>query len=124
MAESVPLGLLQVSKYDRDGCRVICVSGEVDLTTVHLLSTELDALDEANRFVVLDLRNVTFIDSTGLHAILVARVAARKSARVLVIDPSPAFSRLVTAAGVEAELELLPRESSSKLRRSLVSSAN
>lgn len=106
-AERVPLGLLDVETYDVDGCRVIVASGEVDLTTVHLLKTEFDAIEEANRVIVLDLSNVSFIDSTGLHAILEARSAARNTARLFVIDPSPAFSRLVEAARMEAEFEVL-----------------
>ena len=66
------------------------VAGELDIAT----SPELDlVLREAllvARLVVLDLRDVEFIDSSGVHAIVTASNRARTTARRLVILRAPA----------------------------------
>jgi anti-sigma B factor antagonist len=61
----------------RDCVRVIPV-GELDIATVDTLHAEVVALRERgfNR-VVLDLRQVRFIDSTGLRLVLELDAAAR-----------------------------------------------
>lgn len=61
------------------------VAGELDTVTAPELEVALrDALLLA-RLVVLDLRDVAFIDSAGVHAIVNANVRARALARRLVV---------------------------------------
>lgn len=52
--------------------RVVLVPrGEIDLSTVNLVRAALDELEEAGfRRIVLDLRGVTFIDSSGLRVVI------------------------------------------------------
>ena len=55
---------------ERDIVRV-CPSGEVDLATVGRIRERVDELTSAGfRHVVIDLRGVTFLDSTGLRLLL------------------------------------------------------
>jgi anti-anti-sigma factor len=70
----------------------VCVhaAGELDIATTPSLELALrDALLEA-RLVVLDLRDLAFIDSTGIHAIVNATIRAREGTRRLVILRGPA----------------------------------
>jgi anti-anti-sigma factor len=52
------------------GARVVSVSGQLDLASSGRLSSLLDRLSVERSALVLDLTDCTFIDSTGLAAIL------------------------------------------------------
>jgi anti-sigma B factor antagonist len=52
-------------------------TGEVDLATAPDLVAEFEfALDQISKNIVVDLTNVTFIDSSGLAALVRARITA------------------------------------------------
>ena len=70
----------------RDGVARIHAHGELDLETVPLLERALEAIDrlELTR-VVLDFRDLRFVDSTGVHAILRAHTRATENGSVLVV---------------------------------------
>lgn len=77
---------------------VVEVAGELDLQAVPLL----DELGSDPRFVTLDLHGVTFMDCSGLHALVNARsraVAAGGSLRVAA--PSREVQRLLRLTGLE-----------------------
>jgi anti-sigma B factor antagonist len=63
----------------RDGRVVVAPRGELDMATVPRLDQELErhVRDGAGKTVVLDLRALTFMDSSGLH--LTARWAQESS---------------------------------------------
>jgi anti-sigma B factor antagonist len=53
---------------------VIALAGDIDLTSAPTFSSYIDgALDAGERRVVLDMSEVTFIDSMGLQVLVVAR---------------------------------------------------
>jgi len=58
---------------------VVEVVGEVDMATSPQLAQALEAAPDAIRRVVVDLSEVSFLDSSGLNALVVARrsLAAR-----------------------------------------------
>ena len=54
-----------------DPGRVLKVSGEVDIQTSTILDEHVQrALDEGASFLVVDLGDVTFLDSTGLSVLI------------------------------------------------------
>jgi anti-sigma B factor antagonist len=56
----------------------VCPVGEIDLDTVSQVRDRLDELTSAGfRRLILDLRGVTFLDSTGLRLVLETDAAAR-----------------------------------------------
>lgn len=65
-------------KSEPDATAVI-VRGDVDLTTVAQLAEELHSATEERRDVVIDLAGVTFIDSTGVRALVEAYRSARQA---------------------------------------------
>ena len=96
-SEALPEPFSVETRPDRR--RVLVVPrGELDLATVDAVSREIDEL-VARGFeqIVIDLRGVSFMDSTGLR--LVIRHSAREDARVSVIDGSDAISRLFDLTG-------------------------
>jgi anti-sigma B factor antagonist len=71
----------------RDTVRLI-PAGELDIATVGQLQSELDDLIEAGLGqIVIDLRGVEFIDSTGLHLLVEAHERANHEAWQLAIVP-------------------------------------
>ena len=62
--------LFKVRREARDGGVVVIASGEIDLASSPELRAALLAPDAQAPNVVLDLREVTFIDSSGLGVIV------------------------------------------------------
>jgi anti-sigma B factor antagonist len=68
----------------------VVMQGELDMATSRLLEEELVQIaDGSAERVVLDLRNLTFMDSTGLCVILRADARAREAGRTLVVVRGP-----------------------------------
>jgi anti-sigma B factor antagonist len=70
----------------RDGVARISAYGELDLETVPLLERTLEAVDQLEPArVVVDFTDLSFVDSTGVHAILRAHTRATENGNVLVV---------------------------------------
>lgn len=64
------------------------VRGELDMSTTPQLTAAVDAAaDEPVKTVVLDLRGVTFIDSSGLRVLVLSGRNLAASDRVLQVGP-------------------------------------
>ena len=75
-AKPETFGRLQVTVANRDSYVLVTVAGEVDVTTgTELREPLLDLVEQRKLRHVVDLREVTFLDSTGL-GILVSLGAA------------------------------------------------
>jgi anti-sigma B factor antagonist len=75
-----------------DDTRPVRLVGEIDLSTVADLRAVLDALPEDGRVVALDLADVSFMDSSGLHA-FEAYAQRLDGSRPLVLENAPAHVR-------------------------------
>ena len=76
------------------------LSGELDLAAAPRLAAVLEDALASAWLVVVDLRDLTFIDSSGLAVIRAADDRARRSERRLVLIRGPAqVSRLIDLAG-------------------------
>ena len=83
------------------------VAGELDIATVPQLERTLDKEELQARLVVLDLRELAFIDGFGVHAIVKASRGAREASRRLVLLRGPPnVDRLFTLTGSSSELEI------------------
>jgi anti-anti-sigma factor len=65
----------------------VSACGELDLSTAPQLAEVLRHEIDLGRDVLLDLSAVSFIDSSGLHAIISAAHAARSRGRELTLHP-------------------------------------
>jgi anti-anti-sigma factor len=75
--------------------------GELDIATAPELIAMLTRLRRLGRAVALDLAEVTFIDSTGLTALIDAHRDAESEGRQFSVRrASPAVRRVVELAGV------------------------
>jgi anti-sigma B factor antagonist len=85
------------------------VSGEIDPATAPRLAGEVQALvfTGAPRELVIDLSGVTFIDSTGLRAVIEIHNLMRDRGGKLVLEnPSEKARRILDITGLTEHLEL------------------
>ena len=90
------------------------VTGELDVATAPILARALSQADTRAQRVVLDLRELTFIDSSGVHVIIDASRRATASGRALVLVRGPEHIDrvlfLTGAADRQAIVDLHPGE--------------
>lgn len=65
-------GHLEIWLERDEGLVVIGVAGEVDIETAEQFASSLRSAPTGDEVVILDLRDVPFMDSSGLKALLVA----------------------------------------------------
>ena len=84
------------------GTTVVRPRGAIDLATAQQFRAELDACSGA---VVLDLAGVTFLDSSGLHAILATHRRLNDTGSFVLRDPQSNVRRAIKVVGIEHLLE-------------------
>jgi anti-sigma B factor antagonist len=84
------------------------VSGELDLATTPQLEQQVKAvLGDGARSVVVDLANLTFIDSTGLRLLLALSQQAREDGwKLLIVKPSEQMQTILKITGTGTELPI------------------
>jgi anti-sigma B factor antagonist len=94
-------------RHDRDAVW-IRLGGELDLVSSTQLKQDLRNAVATQRLIVVDLRDLAFMDSAGLHAIVDADNRARVSGSRLVLIRGPAqIDRLFELVGVSDRLEIV-----------------
>ena len=89
-----------VAQHRLGDIRVVVPKREIDFLTAPMLVAELDhAIDEGTSKVVVDLCDVTFMDSSGAHALLEA------SKRLRALDRG--FSVICVRGSISRLLEIL-----------------
>ena len=89
-----------------DGPSDIRLAGEVDLSSVAQLEEALAAAAVTREPVTIDLAGVTFIDSTGLHAIVRFALSSNGQGPVVLRNPPPMAVRLLEIVGVSSMPEI------------------
>lgn len=99
-------GLTINSRELSNGWWAIGVEGEVDLATVDALQGAIDdAYERHTADVVVDLTQSTFMDSTGLKALVMANRRFAKGGRSFAIAVSGGpVSRLIDLSGVDTTI--------------------
>jgi anti-anti-sigma factor len=96
-----------VVEYQGRGAAHVQVIGELDIATAAKLVEALNAALSNARLVVVDLSRLTFIDCTGLGAIVAVHDRARRSQRTLVLSSVTAqVKRLLDITGTAARFEI------------------
>jgi anti-anti-sigma factor len=84
------------------------LGGELDLAGVGKLDQELAGSENAIATLIIDLREVEFIDSSGLRAVLLADRRAREQGRRCVVVRGPeAVDRVFRITGCDQRLEIV-----------------
>jgi anti-anti-sigma factor len=82
--------------------RTLCVVGDIDIATVDQLLTSARAcLDDSTDSCEIDLAGVTFMDSSGLGALVrIRNLAHEQGKRVLLTNVPASVSRLFEVTGL------------------------
>lgn len=86
----------------------ITVAGEVDIQTSPILEEQLVALlDQGLSSVIVDLDQVTFLDSTGLSVLIAGLKRCQTAGGTLrVVSPQPNVRRVFAITGLAEAFEL------------------
>jgi anti-sigma B factor antagonist len=100
-SEQLPPPDLEVDLLVRDGVAVVVADGEIDLATRERFEACLESALAGREPILIDLCDVSFVDSSGLRALLHARSrsAADDRALGLVCPPDGVVARLLQISG-------------------------
>ena len=86
----------------------VSLEGELDLSNVLHVEEEIRRVEKRRPSLVLDLRRLRFIDSTGLRVIVSAHQRARNQGRRLkIVQGGDAVKRLFRLSGLERRFEFV-----------------
>ena len=87
--------------------RVVVISGEIDLAVADDLRATLTKGVDSSTALVIDMSEVTFIDSTGISALVAAaRRARERGGWIRLAGPQRSPRRVLTIAGVDSLLPI------------------
>lgn len=90
------------------GVARVTLTGELDMLTATEFAEALSTAIHDSVLVIVDLSGLTFIDSSGLHAILTAHAHVRGSDCRLVLIPGPRqVQRTFEITGIEERFEFV-----------------
>ena len=86
--------------------------GELDLATAPILERAFDEAfgDDRAVMIVVDLTELAFMDSTGLHLLLQMTEACEEADRLRVVNGSGAIVQLLDISGVRDLLPIIPHD--------------
>ena len=99
-----------ISTTEIDGRAHVTVRGELDLATAPELEDVLTERIDQSQEVVVDLRGLEFMDSSGIPVLVAAHArAGRTGMRVFIVRPAPgsAVGKIVDVSGLDRELNIL-----------------
>jgi anti-sigma B factor antagonist len=105
--------LLVVRRTREGGVERLKPIGELDIATAPILELAFDSVlgDADARMIVLDLTELAFIDSSGLHVVLRMAEACNDADRLRVVNGSRAVERLFDVSGVRDRLPIIASDS-------------
>ena len=103
-------GLLLIRSARDGNRRLISLCGEIDLANAHVAETALrEAVEEEPEQIVVDMRELSFIDSTGIACLVSFLRDDEKSDRLRFIhSPFSAVARVLQVTGVDTKLREAP----------------
>jgi anti-sigma B factor antagonist len=97
---------MRITTSTSDGVTVLEVAGEVDLSSAdQLRDTAIAALTPYGGTLRIDLAGVTFMDSTGLRALMAIYEYAGDQHRVLIQNPRRNVQRILEITGLDQIFE-------------------
>lgn len=98
----------EATRSSRSGAAVVALAGECDLSVRDKLTGVLLTAVAESRVVVVDLAGLTFLDSSGIHALVRAHQAAlREGGNLYAVRAGGVVAELLDLTGV-AELLRVP----------------
>jgi anti-sigma B factor antagonist len=108
---------LELSQHD-EAVR-LSLAGELDISSALTLEEELRRIEEETRprLLILDLRKLKFLDSTGLRLILGAHARAlKRGGKLSIVQGSDAVRRIFRLTGMAEKLNVFDDVSAAEAR--------
>lgn len=92
----------KVTSRDENDCRIIAISGEVDMDSSPQLRDEIQRALKAAKCLKLDLKDVKYLDSSGI-AILIQglKLAQKEEVDYRLLDPSTQVRAVIELAQLQ-----------------------
>ena len=105
------MSLFQIQTSDEPYGFRAALSGEIDLSTIEDVESGVrEAIADKNGVVALDLREVSFLDSSGLRLLLQLHKDLDEAGRRLVVVQGPRrVARVFELTGAQDQLEIVER---------------
>lgn len=99
----------EITIAERDGSVHVALRGELDISTAQRLEDDLRRLEaERPACLVLDLQELTFMDSTGLRLLIMADSRAREEGRRLaIVKGNDMVQRVMRLTRLDERLDLV-----------------
>jgi anti-sigma B factor antagonist len=109
-SERGPSGeLLRFEREYAQGAVLFHFSGDIDLSNVPLLWSNLKAACEDGHNVIVDLSGVTYMDSTGLKALLDCHnIFLERGQRLAIADPPTVLLKILNTVGLRNSIPIFP----------------
>ena len=100
---------LELTTTGREGGARVALTGELDIATAPKLEEEVRRLEgEGHRLIVIDLRGLDFMDSSGLRALLAADTRAReRGGRMVIVRGHERIQRVLRITRLDERLEIV-----------------
>jgi anti-sigma B factor antagonist len=84
-------------------------TGELDIATTPILERAFDAVyhDDPAAMIVIDLTELSFMDSTGIGALLRMNDACKQADRLRIVNGTPMVVRVLEITGARAHLPII-----------------
>jgi anti-anti-sigma factor len=93
---------LSTESMDGDITRVL-LDGRLDIQGAAAIDLKMNVVAGSSKFLLIDLRNVTFLGSMGLRSILVpAQAVRRRGGKVALFGPVPLVEEVLKTSNIEA----------------------
>lgn len=101
-------GGFSISSHRLEHGITLVLTGEVDLASAPIVEDEMLRAEESEELIVLDLKHVSFMDSTGVRTVIAADKRLRERGATLRIVHVPSHvRRLFDMVGISAHLEIV-----------------
>src|SRR3954453_15606356 len=107
---ATPPDEFSIAASDREGRALLTLRGELDLATAPELDELVNDRLDAGQDVVVDLRGLDFMHSSGIRVLVAAHArAARNDTRLFVVRPADgtAVAKIVEVSGLDGELHIV-----------------
>ena len=80
----------------------VVLDGRLDIDGAAVIDLRMNVLAGSAKFLLIDLRNVSFIGSMGLRSIVVpAQAVRRRGGKVALFDPVPMVEEVIKASNID-----------------------
>ncbi len=100
---------LEMTSADVGTGTVISVRGEIDMATAPQLRDMLEQVIEGgSQRIVLDCRDLAFLDSSGIGVLVAARNRLGDDGEIVLDSPPPHVRKVLEITGVASHLSVIP----------------